>query len=458
MLRFVTTILLPSPPYASLLMQIAIVLLGVAVLLLLIAVVRLHAFLAFVIVSLGVGLAEGLSPADTVSAIERGIGSTLGSLVLILGFGAMLGKLVASSGAAARIADTLVGLFGLRGIQFALMLTGFIVGIPMFYSVGFVILVPLVFTLAAATRLPLLYVGLPMLSALSVTHGYLPPHPAPTAIADDFQADVGLTMLYGLVVAIPAILVAGPLFSRTLRNMEAHPPAELYSAVPMPKDQLPPVSVSLLVALLPVLLIGLTTLLGFALPTDGFATRANAFVGNPAIAMLLSVLLAVWLLGLARGKGMEAIMNELGDATKSITMILLIISGAGALKEVLTASGVSDYIASLLAGSSLSPLVLAWGIAALIRVCVGSATVAGLTTSGIIAPFVATAGVAPELMVLATGAGSLMFSHVNDTGFWLFKEYFGLNLRQTFLSWSVMETIVSVTGLLGVLVLHLFVG
>ena len=438
-------------------MSILIVFLGVLALLLLIAWARLNAFLAFIIVALGVGLAEGMEPLAVVEAIKKGIGGTLGFLVLILGLGAMLGKLVADSGAAQRIAHTLVAWFGLRRVQIALMLTGFIVGVPMFYSVGFVILVPLVFTLAAATRLPLLYVGLPMLAALSVTHGYLPPHPAPTAIANDFGADIGLTMLYGMLIAIPAILVAGPLFSRTLRHYQVDPPAEFFNPKVLSESEMPGIGRSLFSALLPVLLIGLSTILLFVVAPESLAGRIIGFLGDPVIAMLLAVLVAVWTLGLSQGKPMDTVMRSYTDGVKSITMILLIISGAGALKQVLIESGVSDYLAQLLIGSQVNPLFLAWGIAAVIRVCVGSATVAGLTTSGIITPFVAETGASPELMVLATGAGSLMFSHVNDTGFWMFKEYFGLSLRQTFASWSIMETIVSVMGLLGALVLDIWI-
>ncbi|RMG66835.1 MAG: TRAP transporter large permease subunit [Bacteroidetes bacterium] len=437
-------------------MSVVIVLLGVFALLLLIAWARLNAFLAFIIVSLGVGLAEGMDALAVVEAIKTGIGHTLGFLVLILGLGAMLGKLVADSGAAQRIAQTLVAWFGLRRVQIALMLTGFIVGVPMFYSVGFVILVPLVFTLAAATRLPLLYVGLPMLSALSVTHGYLPPHPAPTAIAHDFGADIGLTMLYGFVVAIPAILVAGPLFSRTLKGYQVDPPAEFFNPKILSEEEMPSIGNSLFSALLPVLLIGASTAVLLFSTGESLLGQSLRFLGDPVIAMLVAVLVAIWTLGLRQGKKMTDIMASMTDGVKSITMILLIIAGAGALKEVLIQSGVSDVIAEWLIGSQANPLFLAWAIASVIRVCVGSATVAGLTTSGIITPFVAETGASPELMVLATGAGSLLFSHVNDTGFWMFKEYFGLSLKQTFASWSIMETIVSVMGLLGVLVLDVW--
>lgn len=439
-------------------MPIVIVLLGVLLLLVLIAALRLNAFLAFLIVAFGVALALGMDVGAAAASIQTGIGNIMGALIPILGLGAMLGKLVAESGGAQRITSTLVSLFGERYIQIALVLTGFIVGIPMFYSVGFVILVPLVFTVAASTRLPLLYVGVPMLASLSVAHGYLPPHPAPTGIAIDFNADIGLTLLYGIVIAIPAIAAGGLLFSQTLKGYHPEPPEELYRKDPLPEDQLPSFGLSTLVALMPALLIGLAALGNLFLAEGSWLHSTLQFVGEPIMALLLSVLLAIVVLGLGQGTAMADVMDTMVDSVKGITMILLIIGGAGALKQVLSDTGVGDYIAELLLSQSVSPLILSWGIAAVIRVCVGSATVAGFTTAGIVQGMVTASDVSPELMVLAIGAGSLMFSHVNDGGFWMFKEYFNLTLKETFLTWSIMETIVSVMGLLGVLVLSWFIG
>ncbi len=327
----------------------------------------------------------------------------------------------------------------------------------MFYSVGFVILIPLVFTVAASTRLPLLYVGLPMLASLSVTHGYLPPHPAPTAIAVMFDADLGKTLLYGIIVAIPAIIVAGPLFSRTIKNIKATPLKEFVNPRILEDHEMPGMRISIFTALLPILLIGIATLADLFLPEDFYLKPIIDFLGNPVIAMLISVLVAIYTLGLARGKKMPEIMNSVGSSISGITMVLLIIAGAGALKQVLVDSGVSEYIANMLSGSTISPLLLAWFIATLIRVCVGSATVAGLTAAGIILPLVSKTGVSPELMVLAIGSGSLMLSHVNDGGFWLFKEYFNLSVRDTLKTWTVMETTVGVMGLIGVLILNTFI-
>ena len=434
-------------------MPLLIVVLGILLLFLLIARFKLNAFIAFIIVSLGVGLAEGMDLETLVDAIESGIGNTLGFLLIILGLGAMLGKLVAESGAAQRITAVLVSRFGKKNVQWAVVLTGFIVGIPMFYTVGFVILVPLVFTVAAATGLPLLYVGMPMLASLSVTHGYLPPHPAPTAISEIFEADLGKTLLYGILIAIPAIAVAGPFLSRFFTKIPASPLKEFVNPKVLGESEMPGIGVSIFTALLPVLLIGLAALSDIFLPENLWMAKAIQFLGNPVIAMLLSVLVAIYTLGLARGKTMKEVMTSVGNSVSGITMVLLIIAGAGALKEVLIQSGVSEYIGALLSQSSVSPLILAWGIATVIRVCVGSATVAGLTAAGIVLPLIGTSGVAPELMVLAIGSGSLMLSHVNDSGFWLFKEYFNLSVADTLRTWTVMETTVGVMGLIGVLVL-----
>ncbi len=434
-------------------MPILIVIVGVGVLLLLIAGLRLHAFLAFTLVALGIGLAEGMAWPEVVAAIQDGIGDTLGYLLLILGFGAMLGTLVANSGAALVITRYLTALFGERYLQWALMLTGFIVGIPMFYTVGFIVLVPLVFAIAKQTGLPLIYVGLPMLSALSVTHGYLPPHPAPTALVHDFEADLGLTLLYGLVVAVPAIILAGPVFSQRLKHLRPEPRSDLFATQKEADPHPPSVGLSLFAALLPVLLIGVSTLAGLLLVPENPVAQVLSFVGHPVLAMLIAVLVALYTLGVRRGQSLKALGGQLNLSIQNLAPILLVIAGAGSLKAVLSQSGVSTYLAEILIELPVSPLVLAWGMAALIRVCVGSATVAGLTTAGIILPLVQSSGASPELMVLATGAGSLMFSHVNDTGFWLFKEYFNLSIRDTLLSWSIMETIVSVVGLLGVLAL-----
>ena len=438
-------------------MPLLIVILGILLLLVLIAYFKLNAFIAFIIVAMLVGMAEGMEIQAVTDSLEKGIGDTLGFLVIILGFGSMLGKLVADSGAAQRITSSLMEVFGKKHIQWALVLTGFIVGVPLFYEVGFVILVPLVFTVAAAHRLPLLYVGLPVLSALSVTHGYLPPHHAPAALAVAFEADIGLALVYGIIIAIPAITVAGPIFSRTLKHYNPKPLAIFYNPKVLSDDEMPSLSNSILTALLPVILLALTTIIKLFISTDSLAGQIVGFIGNPVVAMLVTVLVAMYTLGLRRGKNMVEVMESLVESVKSVAMILLIIGGAGALKQIMIDSGVSIYIADLLKDADVSPLILTWGIAAVIRVCVGSATVAGLTTVGIVLPMMDQFDADPQLMVLATGAGSLMFSHVNDGGFWLFKEYFNMTIKETLKTWTVMETIVSIMGLIGALIMSTFI-
>lgn len=438
-------------------MPLIIVILGICLLLVLILVFKFNSFLSFVIVSLAVGLAEGMTIDKAVISVENGIGNTMGFLVLILGFGSMLGKLVSESGAAQRITSRLIKAFGINHIQLALMLTGFIVGISLFYDVGFFIMIPLVFTVAASTGLPLIYVGLPMLASLSVTHGYLPPHPAPTAIVTMFGADLGRTLIYGIIVAIPAIIISGPVLSKALSRIEAKPLAEFINQKVLTDDEMPGFWVSFFSSLLPVILISIYTIAGFLLPADNPVRKILGYIGNPVIAMMISVLVAIYTLGLARGRNITDIMNSLAHSVTTITMIMLLIAGAGALKQVLVDSGVSKYIGDLLSQSTLSPLFLGWFIATILRFCVGSATVAGITSAGIVLPLVTSGSVNPELMVLAIGAGSLMFGHVNDGGFWLFKEYFNLSIKDTLKTWSVMETSIGIVGLLGVLGLSLVI-
>lgn len=437
-------------------MSILIVVIGIVILFALIALLKLNPFISFLIVCLYVGVALGMDLVNVINSIKTGIGDILGYLVPILGLGAMLGKLVADSGAAQRITSKLVARFGKKNIQWAVVLAGFIVGVPMFYSVGFVMLIPLVFTVAASTGLPLIYVGLPMLASLSVTHGFLPPHPAPTAIVAQFNADMGKTLLYGIIIAIPTIVVAGPLFSRTIKNIKATPIEEFANPVVLKEDEMPGMWNSIFTALLPVILIALSSILLQFMP-DGQLRTIVGYLGDPILAMLISVLVAIYTLGISRGKKMTELMDSLTKAISSIAMILLIIAGAGALKAVLVDSGVSNYIGELLIGSGISPLILAWLIATIIRICVGSATVAGLTAAGIIFPLTTSVGVNTELMVIAIGAGSLMASHVNDSGFWMFKEYFNLTVKDTLRTWTVMETTVGVMGLIGVLILNNFV-
>jgi Gnt-I system high-affinity gluconate transporter len=429
-----------------------IILLAVLALVGLISWGKVQPFVAFLLVSLAVGLALGLPPARLMAAVYQGLGDALGSVVVVIVLGAMLGKLVADSGAAQQIATVMLEAFGLKYIQWTLMVTGLIIGVPLFYNVGFVLVVPLIFSVAYKYRLPAVYVGLPMLASLSVLHGFLPPHPAPTALVAQFHASLGLTFVYGLVIAVPAIILAGPLYARTLRGIVSVPLAGFVTEA-LPAAALPGRLNSFVSSLLPVLLLGLALGLQAVLPANGPLAPLLVLLAEPAVVMLLSVLVATASLGLARGRSLAAVMDGYGLAIKDIAAILLIIAGAGALKQVLVASGASQEIAASLRGTGLPPPVLGWLLAALIRVCLGSATIAGLTAAGVMLPLLAHSPVNPNLLVLAIGAGSLAASHVNDAGFWLFKEYFNLSVKDTLRSWTMMETIVSVVGLAGVLVL-----
>jgi Gnt-I system high-affinity gluconate transporter len=434
-------------------MTILAVLLCILLLIVMISVFKINAFLSFLIVSIIAGISLGLPLTRIAGAIEKGMGDVLGSLVIIITTGAMLGKLVAESGAAQKIAEVMMTTFGKKHIQWAMVITGFIIGIPLYYGIGFVLMVPLIFSVVYRYKLNAIYIGLPMLAALSVTHGFLPPHPSPAALVVQFDANMGLTLFYGMIVAIPAIIIGGPIFAKSLKHIEAQPLAS-FRTKELPEEELPGRWVSLFTALLPVLLLAFASFLPLTLPPGSSLGPVISFIGNPSIVMLIVLLIATYLLGIRRGQKMNDIMALYTEAVKDVAMILLIITGSGALKEILVQTGVSVEIASYLKGISIEPLFLGWLIAALIRFAVGSATVAGLTTAGIVFPLMAGAHTDPNLMVLAVGAGSLMFSHVNDSGFWLFKEYFNLSLKDTFRSWALMETIVGLMGLIGVLILN----
>lgn len=431
-------------------MNLLIVLFGILLLVVMISWGKINAFLTFLVVSIITGLLLGISPGTIANSVYKGIGDTLGQLAIVIVLGAMLGKIVAESGAAQRIATTMMNIFGEKYIQLALMITGFIIGIPLFYNVGFVLMVPLIFSVVYKYKLPAIYIGLPMLASLSVTHGFLPPHPAPSALVGQFHADMGKTLLYGMTIAIPAVVLAGLVYSRTLKSIHATPLEGLVAAE-KPESQLPGVANSLLSALLPVILLMLTT----SLRVPERWAPIKAFFSDPSIILLIAIAWATYAVGLRTGMSIKKIMGIYEEAVKDVALILLIVAGAGALKEVFVDSGVSKEIAGVLQGWPIPPLVLGWLMAAIIRVCLGSATVAGLTAAGIILPLMNRMQVDPNLMVLSVGAGSLMFSHVNDSGFWMFKEYFNLSIKDTIRSWSMMETIVSLVGLAGVLLLNL---
>ncbi|MCK0136070.1 gluconate:H+ symporter [Arenibacter sp. S6351L] len=437
-------------------MTILIVVFCVFILILIITWGKINPFLAFLIVSIIAGALLGIPLRDISRSLKVGIGDMLGSLAIIICLGAMFGKIIADSGAAKKITEVLMKGFGAKYIQWALMITGFIVGIPLFYNVGFVLLVPLIFSLVYQYKLPALYIGIPMLAALSVTHGFLPPHPSPTALNNLFEANLSTTLIYGFIVAVPCMITAGPIFAKTLKTVQSQP-LDLFIPQETSDRELPSGINCFITALLPVFLLAVSAILPYL--TSGNKTLEDIFIflADPVNVMLISLIIATYTLGIKQKMKMKNIMDGYTNSVKDIAMILLIVAGAGALKQIFIDSGVSTEIANLLGGWNVNPLILGFLMATIIRVCLGSATVAGLTTAGIIAPIISVTGANPNLMVLAIGAGSLMFSHVNDSGFWMFKEYFNLSLNDTFKSWTVMETIVGVVGILMVLLLDLFV-
>ena len=448
-------------------MPLVIVGIGIVALLVLIMGLKLNTFVSLIIVSFGVALLLGMPLDQIVKTIEAGIGGTLGHLALIFGLGAMLGKLIADAGGAQRIAMTLVARFGEKNIQWAVVVASFIIGIALFFEVGLVLLIPIVFAISRQLRVSILYLGIPMVAALSVTHGFLPPHPGPTVIAGEYNANIGEVLLYGFIVAVPTVIIAGPVFTKIAKRLVPESftrtgnIASLWEQKEFDLDETPGFGISVFTAMLPVLLMSVATIFTLLQETLGWGENsvisAIEFIGNASTAMLISLLVAVYTMGIARKIPMQTVMESCTTAIAQIGMMLLIIGGGGAFKQVLIDGGVGTFVAQLFEGSALSPILLAWLIAAILRISLGSATVAALSTAGLVIPLLEQSDVNLALVVLATGAGSLIASHVNDAGFWMFKEYFGLSLKETFATWTVLETIISVCGLGFVLLLSLVV-
>ena len=443
-------------------MPILITVLAVAALLLLIIGLRWHPFIALVLVAVGAGLALGMGPAGTMEAIKNGVGGTLGGLAVLVGLGAVLGGIVAETGAAEVITTRLVGERSGSNIVWGLCLVGFLIGIPLFYTVAFVLMAPIIVSAAQKARLPLAMVAVATVASLSVTHGFLPPHPAPVVISETYGADLGKVLLYGMLLGVPAVILAGPLLAGTLKGMPlTESPLTIVESDSRERE--PSFFASLFCALLPVLLLG-----GGALLRNFFGGEPDTepplslavinLLSDATVALLLGVLVAMFILGRQSGMSMAELMGRIGKQLAPMAAVLLIIAAGGAFKQVLVDSGTSDYIVASLEGLAFHPVLIAWLIAAALRITLGSATVAAITAAGIVLPLAEAGAANPELLVLATGAGSLTCSHVNDTGFWLFKEYFGLTVVQTLRSWTVMETIVSLIGLGGCLLLSGVVG
>ena len=435
---------------------------AVIALILLIAHFKLHPFVALVSVSLAMGAAAGMPLVTTVKAFQDGVGITLGFIAVVVGLGTMLGKMMAESGAATRIATTLIRRFGEERVHWATMIVAFIVGIPVFFQVGFVLLIPLVFTLARRTGTSLVKVGLALVAGLSVVHGMLPPHPAAMLAVTAYDADVGRTILYGLLVGLPTAALAGPIFGSWIARrvtLPAHNPmAEQLEGSATESSASPGFAISVFTVIVPVLLMLVSTSADLLLPANSMLLAIAHFIGNPIVALLLALLFSFWSLARPRNFSRHQIMKFCNDCLAPTASILLVIGGGGGFNQVLVQSGVGGAIAHVAIGANVSPLLLAWSVATLIRVATGSATVAMTTAAGIVAPIVAvTHAASPELLVLATGAGSLMLSHVNDAGFWLIKEFFNMSVPQTLKTWTIAETVIGIAGLTFTLILSLIV-
>jgi Gnt-I system high-affinity gluconate transporter len=508
-------------------MPLVVVALAVALLLLLMTKFKFNGFVALLIVAIAVGLVQGMGLEKTYESIVDGVGGQLDDLVLILGLGAMLGKILADSGAAQKIASTLVNFFGVSRVQLAIVLSAFCIGITMFYEVGFVILIPLVFTIVREYKLPLLWVGLPMSITLSTMHSFLPPHPGPAAVAGTFEASMGLTLLYGLCIAIPAAALVAFTWPRLpfIKRMDPQMPVGLITEQEYDENEIPSFGKCIFIVLIPVFLMGASAVAELSMKGEGQFYAVLTFVGESPIALLVALLFAVVMLGphiashtvaadaaaakyvddeddaqvravtsdegshlhhdrpngsgagepgasgvavsqesgggvavATRPDRYAAAMKSAAESVKPMAMIILVIGAGGAFKQVLVDSGIGDYVVKITEGWDVSPLILAWGIAVLMRICLGSATVAVVTAAGIVLPLVATSGISPELMVLAVTCGSIACSHVNDPGFWLFKEYFGLSVGDAIKSRTTYTTVLSIIGLGGVLLLSLVVG
>lgn len=423
---------------------------AIIALIVLIARYRLNPFIVITLVSIGLALLAGM-PADTImGSYEAGVGKTLGHIALVVALGTMLGKMMAESGGAEQVARTLINRFGERNAHWAMVCIAFLVGLPLFFEVGFVLLVPIAFTVARRVGVSILMVGLPMVAGLSVVHALVPPHPAAMMAVLAYNASVGQTVLCAILIGIPTAIIAGPLYAKFIVphiHLPAENPLERQFIDREPRTRLPSFALTMGTILLPVVLMMIG---GWAnlISTPGTAfNQFLLFIGNSVIALLVATLVSFWTLGLAQGFNRESILKFTNECLAPTASITLLVGAGGGLNRILVDAGVTNEILGLAHAFNLSPLVMGWLFAALMRIATGSATVAMTTASGVVAPVAMGLGYPhPELLVLATGAGSVIFSHVNDGGFWLIKEYFNMTVIQTFKTWTVLETLISVVA------------
>jgi GntP family gluconate:H+ symporter len=424
---------------------------SIVALVVLIAHFKLNPFVTLVVVSLALGMVVGMPMGTIVKAFETGVGNTLGHIALVVALGTMLGKMMAESGGAERIAHTVIAAFGEKRVHWAMAVIAFLVGLPVFFEVGFVLLVPIAFTVAKRTGTSMVMVGIPMVAGLSVVHGLVPPHPAALVAVTAYNADIGRTIAYALIVGVPTAALAGPIFGKLVSRFVIPAPnnplmEELVEQGPA--RDLPGFSITLFTILLPVGLMLLGSWADVFTPPKSLPNDLLRLAGNSVVALLLALLVSFYTLGWKRGFDRKTILKFTNECLGPIALVTLVVGAGAGFGRVLMESGISGAVVDLAMGAHVPPLLLGWLVAGLIRVATGSATVAMTTACGIVAPIVAKAGgVSPELMVLATGAGSLILSHVNDGGFWLVQEYFGLTVPQTFKTWTVCETIISIVAL-----------
>ncbi|MBC3948172.1 MULTISPECIES: GntP family permease [Pseudomonas] len=430
-------------------------------LILLITKFKVHPFVALTIAAGFLGLTSGMPVEKVMKAFQDGFGGVLGFVGIILGLGTMLGKLMADSGGADQIAQTLIRSFGKQRVHWAMMFAAFLVGIPLFFEIGFVLLIPLVYIVARRTGVSIVKIGIPLLAGLSAVHGLVPPHPGPLLAIGIFGADIGKTIFYGLLVALPTAIIAGPIYGKWIsKYVPGTPSQELMEQIGKESSatNLPSFGITLVTILLPVFLMLLKTFADVVLPEGNSFRIWMDFIGHPITALLAALLLAFYTFGSARGFDRTKIMKLLDQSLTPVAAIVLIVGAGGGFKQMLVASGVGDLIGNMAVQAQINPIMLAWLVAAVIRIATGSATVATITGAGIVAPVIGLIpGVNRELLVLATGAGSLILSHVNDAGFWLVKQYFNMTVAETFKTWTVMETILSVVGLIFILLLSMVI-
>ena len=440
---------------------ILIALAGIFLLLFLVIRTKLHAFVSLLLVSLIVGVAAGMPLGDVIASIQNGMGGTLGFVAVVVGLGAMFGKMLEVSGGAERLAQTLVSKFGEDKAQWALGITGFIVAVPVFFDVGFIILVPIVYGLAKKTGRSLLYYGIPLLAGLAVTHSFIPPTPGPIAVANLIGADLGWVILFGVIAGIPAMILAGPVFGKYIaKKIHVTIPDYMEFKEIDTSKELPSFKMILSLILIPLVLILANTLSAVLLDEGNAVRDFLTFLGHPFVALTIATLLTFVVLGTRRGYSRDEVQEIATKALEPAGIIILVTGAGGVFKQVLIDSGVGDVLGEMMAGSPLPAIVLAFLIATVVRVAQGSATVSMVTAAGLITPLLEIqniTGAALGLIVIAIASGATVLSHVNDSGFWLVNRYFGLDVKDTLKSWTIMETIIGLTGFAVVFLISLFI-